>query len=73
MDEKRIDELGGILRKVQDNPDVLNPVNLAMDNMFSSIGFKLTSEEKRYVIGELIKFSEGKVDNIISACPGCQK
>jgi hypothetical protein len=67
MKQTRRKELNAIIRKIQDNPNVLNKVNDAIDKMFIDLGFKLTSEEKAYIFKKIL--SKQKREDII-VCAG---
>ena len=67
MEKIQMEELNGIIRKIQDNPTVLDVVNDAIDKMFIDLGFRLKPEEKSYIVKKLL--SEQKREDML-VCAG---
>lgn len=70
LEKRRQDELQGIILKIYDNPNVVDQVNDSIDKMFTDLGFKLSPEEKKFIITDLISEKRGKSSPEHLLCAG---
>ena len=68
MDRNRTKELKEIAGALMNRPELLDRVNAEIQKMFHTLGFKLTPEEKSYVLKILLE--EQKKAKTFQFCAG---